>query len=286
MATKKLEELNLLDDFLFTALLTYPELGEEFCRKILKVILNRDLGKITITPQKVLPGINTDKRGARLDVSITESGKESYGTIYDIEPNLTKKDKAVLPKRMRFYRAKMDGEALKSGEGYRYLKTTYAIIITPYDPFEEGRMIYTVKNMCVELPEMPYEDGSRTIYLYTKGTKGNPPKELQELMRYMEDTKAEMAVNKTLRDIQQMVEKVKFDGEVSVGYMKVFEREEMIREEGFESGQLKERENGIRLLIASFQEFGVSREIALAKVQEKYKLTAEEAEESMKKCWD
>lgn len=286
MATKKLEELNLLDDFLFTALLTYPELGEEFCRKILKVILNRDLGKITITPQKVLPGINTDKRGARLDVSITESGKESYGTIYDIEPNLTKKDKAVLPKRMRFYRAKMDGEALKSGEGYRYLKTTYAIIITPYDPFEEGRMIYTVKNMCVELPEMPYEDGSRTIYLYTKGTKGNPPKELQELMRYMEDTKAEMAVNKTLRDIQQMVEKVKFDGEVSVGYMKVFEREEMIREEGFESGQLKERENGIRLLLVSFKELGVSRENALAKVQEKYKLTAEEAEESMKKCWD
>ena len=30
---KKLEELNLLDDFLFNALMTYPEMGEAFTRK-------------------------------------------------------------------------------------------------------------------------------------------------------------------------------------------------------------------------------------------------------------
>ena len=30
---KKLEELNLLDDFLFNAMMTYPEMGERFTRK-------------------------------------------------------------------------------------------------------------------------------------------------------------------------------------------------------------------------------------------------------------
>ena len=40
---KKLEELNLLDDFLFNAMMTYPEMGEEFTRKILKLLFNISL---------------------------------------------------------------------------------------------------------------------------------------------------------------------------------------------------------------------------------------------------
>ena len=36
---KKLEELNLLDDFLFNAMMTYPEMGEKFTRKILKLLM-------------------------------------------------------------------------------------------------------------------------------------------------------------------------------------------------------------------------------------------------------
>lgn len=36
------------------------------------------------------------------------------------------------------------------------------------------------------MPELPYDDGAGTIFLYTKGTEGNPPEELRQLMRYME----------------------------------------------------------------------------------------------------
>lgn len=52
----------------------------------------------------------------------------------------------------------------------------------------------------------------------------------------MEDTKEKNAVNPSLQKIQKMVEKVKEDKGVLLEYMKVWEREQMIREEGMEAG--------------------------------------------------
>ena len=130
----------------------------------------------------------------------------------------------------------MDGHSLASGEDYGTLKDVYIIIILPYDPFDRDRLIYTIRNMCQEDPSMPYENGARTIFLYTKGKKGNISKELQELLHYMEDTEEKNAVNPSLQKIQKMVEKVKEDKGVLLEYMKVWEREQMIREEGMEAG--------------------------------------------------
>ena len=52
----------------------------------------------------------------------------------------------------------------------------------------------------------------------------------------MEDTEEKNAVNPSLQKIQKMVEKVKEDKGVLLEYMKVWEREQMIREEGMEAG--------------------------------------------------
>ena len=35
MAIRKLEDLNLLDDFLFCSMVNYPEIGEKFIRELL-----------------------------------------------------------------------------------------------------------------------------------------------------------------------------------------------------------------------------------------------------------
>lgn len=43
---RKLEELNLLDDFLFGTMVSYPIIGEEFVREILKIIFRKDFGKL------------------------------------------------------------------------------------------------------------------------------------------------------------------------------------------------------------------------------------------------
>ena len=60
---KKLEELNLLDDFLFNAMMTYPEMGERFTRKILKLLFNKEFRNLKVIAQK------------------------SYGVFYDIRCN-------------------------------------------------------------------------------------------------------------------------------------------------------------------------------------------------------
>ena len=248
MAKRQLEDLNLLDDFLFGSMVTHPEVGEKFVREILKTIFDKDFGKLTVVPQKVYYGIDTDKHGARLDVYLEESPPENTGdaaTVYDMEPDKNNDHSAVraLPRRVRFYHAVIDGNSLNSGESYKQLKDVFVILITSYDPLNGHRMVYTIRNMCQEMPSLPYEDGAQTIFLYTKGTEGDPPKELRELLYYMENTTEENAINDSLKRIHQMVMLVKHDKEVKLSFMKIFEREEMLIKQGQEQGQLLEQAN-------------------------------------------
>lgn len=236
MAKRKLEDLNLLDDFLFGSMVTHPEVGEKFVREILKTIFGKDFGKLTVVPQKIYYGVDTDKHGARLDVYLEESppeNTEDAATVYDMEPDKNDDNNAVraLPRRVRFYHAMIDGNSLNSGENYKQLKNVFVILITSYDPLNGHRMIYTIRNMCQEMPSLPYEDGAQTIFLYTKGTEGDPPKELRELLYYMENTTEENAINDSLKRIHKMVMLVKHDKEVTLSFMKIFEREEMIRQQ-------------------------------------------------------
>ena len=145
----------------------------------------------------------------------------------------------VLPKRVRYYHAIIDDRSLKSGEEPKNLKNVIVIFICSYDPFGRDRIWYTVQNRCIEEPDVPYDDGAKTIFLYTRGTKGQVSEEVRQFLRYMEKSTSENAVNDTLRDFHHMVETVKKDREVSVKYMKQFERDNMMRAEGRE----EERKN-------------------------------------------
>ena len=62
----------------------------------------------------------------------------------------------------------------------------------------------------------------------------------------MENTTRENAVSEELEAIQEMVDVVKEDAEVTVAYMKGFERDQMFLEEGKELGRKLEQENTLR----------------------------------------
>ncbi len=216
---KKLAEMNLLDDFLFGSVVTYPEIGERFVKILLKTIFGREFKRLSVTAQKVFYGADTNRHGARLDVYLEpeEGGEfEEWAAVYDIEPDQNDKaaDIRALPRRMRFYHGKIAARNLNSGTDYDKLKDVVVIMIMPYDPFGLNRMVYTVKNKCVEVPEMAYEDGASTLFLYTKGTVGIPNEAVKQLLHYMEDTTYENAVNEELREVHRMVETVKRDPEV------------------------------------------------------------------------
>ena len=250
---RPLAELDLLDDFLFNALLAYPEYGRRFCRKFLKILFGREFKNLNIVTQKSYGGLDTGYHGARLDVYIEEGDEvevdsTNVSAIYDIEPdkNNKRKDIDAIPQRTRFYHAIIDRRCLKSGQSYDRMKKVFVIFICPYDPFGDDRMIYTIRNQCVENPELPYDDGARTIFLYTKGKKGRDNESLSQLLDYMENTTRENAVTEELEDIQEMVDVVKEDAEVTVAYMKGFERDQMFLEEGKELGRRLEQENTLR----------------------------------------
>ena len=242
MARRTVQELNLLDDFLFNAVLSYPEIGEIFARELLRVIFQREFGELKVIPQKTYGGSDTDKHGARLDVYLEENldtGELIPSTVYDVEPNLNDDslDVKALPKRVRFYHSLIDARSLQSGADYQQLKNVIVIMITPYDPFGHDQKIYTIKNRIMELPDIPYEDGAHTLFLYTRGTEGEISEELQQLLQYMEHTTLEYAKNENLQKIHEMVEKVKDDREVSIEFMKIFEREQMLIRQGQKMAQ-------------------------------------------------
>lgn len=53
MQRKRLEDMNLLDDFLFNAVMTFPGIGERFCRLLLQVVLGREIGRLLIVKYKL-----------------------------------------------------------------------------------------------------------------------------------------------------------------------------------------------------------------------------------------
>lgn len=211
------------------SLASHKTYGEEASRFILECILQRKIRHLTVVPQKVWYGEEPIDHGVRLDLYLDEED----GELFDMEPdnNSGIGDVLVLPRRVRFYHSKIDAGNLVAGEDYNALRNVVVIFITTYDPFGLKGMVYTIKMGCVEEPSLPYEDGAKTIFLYTGGTKGKPSEKLRQLARYMEDSRAENALTPGLARLHEMVMEVKSDREVGLAYMKSFEVEKRIRNE-------------------------------------------------------
>ena len=147
MNQKKLKDLNLMDDFLFQAVMTYPDIGELFAQRILELIFHRQFRNLTIVAQKVYGGMDTNLRGARLDLYVekndcTKMDAAYDSSIYDLEPDRNNRVSMVkaFPKRARFYHATIDRHILKSGEEFGNLKNVYVIFLCNYDPFGYDHM--------------------------------------------------------------------------------------------------------------------------------------------------
>ena len=78
---------------------------------------------------------------------------------------------------------------LEKGKTYDVLKKNIVIFICTYDPFGQGRHIYTFENCCLEDPELQLKDESTKLFLNTKGTKNDIPKPLKLFLDYIETGK-------------------------------------------------------------------------------------------------
>ena len=124
--------------------------------------------------------------------------------------------------------------ALKAGKEYSQLPISYVMMITDYDPFDRNRMVYTVVNKCVEEPDLHYNDGQVTLYLYVDGDPTDVPTELANLLQYMKSSTRENARDEKLKDLHTMVEAVKTSKEVQKSYMKFQELLQEAREDEYQ----------------------------------------------------
>ena len=227
--------MNLTDNFLFGAAMDNEKSGQLIAETILKTLFHRDIKITRINPEKTFWPPSEKFHGVRLDAYIEEGSAEVLpGNVYDLEPDNKSNQKKCLPRRSRFYHSSIDSRLLRSGKSYDDLSSVWMIFITTFDPFGEDRMVYTVRNHCIELPEMEYDDGAVTLFLYVKGTKGNPPEDLKILLRYLSDTTAENACTRELSQIQNCIDELKRDPGVGRQFMDWREYIELERREAVE----------------------------------------------------
>ncbi len=266
---KPIRELSLIDDFLFTEAM----LNRETAELVIGLILERALGitpkQLIIEPQKTVNGIDTDRHGICMDVSITEKSEEETSEIikvYDIEPNTRKS--FYLPKRSRYYQAVTDIKLLGSGIDYDKLPELITIWILPFDPFGGNRMIYHVKNIVEEIPEMDYNDGIRKIFLYTDGEAGGSD-ELKRLLLYIKQSSYENVTDPRLERLHHGVEEIKNNSAIGVKYMRMWEVMELEKRESRIEGIAEGKAEGkAESIIEILEEIGSIPDFLKQKISE------------------
>ena len=242
---KTIQELNLIDDFLFSEVLSDKEDGELVAKLILSVIMDRKIENVSLKIQNVITTGNPKDHAIRLDVYIEEThGEKGEKTkVYDVEVQ-GESGMHLMAGRSRYYQALVDSKHLSSGKGYDQMLPLWIIIITPKDIFEKNRLFYTFENRCIEEPALSLNDGARRIFLNASGTVGQK-EELSQLLKYIVDSNSKNALNETTRKLHEIVEKVRRRPDMGVKYMKALEREHFVMDEARKRGLEEGREKGL-----------------------------------------
>lgn len=237
---KSLQDLTLLDRFLFAEVMEDPKTFEN----ILSIILGEDIS-IKGRPQSEHESRTSPlKRQVRLDVW----AEDETDAVYNVEAQ--KENTKNLPHRSRFYQALIDSKLLDPGEvDFSNMKDCYSIIIAPFDLFGRGLYQYTFQMTCAETGQ-PLEDGATRIFLNTHGKNSEDiSPELKELLYYMEHTTEEISCSTSrLQQIKNHVNIVKSSEEIGVKYMQEWEEKILekrkARAEGLAEGRAEGRTEG------------------------------------------
>ncbi|MBQ6959409.1 MAG: Rpn family recombination-promoting nuclease/putative transposase [Clostridia bacterium] len=209
---KPIEQLTITDDFMFGAVMRDPKL----LKPLLEMILGVKIQRIEYPElQKTLNERYTSK-SIRLDVYVADE----VGTVYNVE--IQTSDKKHLPRRTRYYQGMIDLHILEKGEDYTALQRSFVIFICIYDPFGQGRWVYTFENLCRENPAIALRDGATKAILNTKGSVGEISEDMKSLLRYMEGSAPD---NDYTRMLDQAVKEVRSDDKWRREYMVLVERD-------------------------------------------------------------
>ena len=241
--SKKFEELEIKDDFMFGVIMRNPK----YCKPFLETIFGIKISRIEYPESQKTIELTADAKGIRLDVYV-EDGK---GTVYNIEMQAT--SNRNLKKRMRYYQSMIDLNILEKGATYKELKRSFVIFVCTFDLFGKGRHVYTFENRCVQEPDLPLGDDTTKIILNTKGTVDDVSPEMKRLLNFIDGQEPE---DDFTRELAEAVESVRKNEKWRLDYMTL----QMHYQEKYEEGLEKGLEQGIEQGIEQGMEKGAERE--------------------------
>ena len=244
---KKLEDLTITDDFMFSQVMK----DEEICKEVVETILGIKVGKIVFLTSQHEIEITPEAKSITLDVYLRDEEK-----IINVE--LQNGHRLELPKRCRYYQAVADIDNTQPGDIYSQMKDNYVIFICTFDPFLQGKAFYRFENLCVDCnPPVPLRDGTYKLFLNTAAedlTLLDP--ELKLFYDYIWRGTADSGLTGR---IESSINKLKENTEVRRKYMTYTTRIAEAKSEAFEEG----RNEGI----AIGEERGISLGITQAKLE-------------------
>ena len=229
---KKLQDLNLMDRFLFSELIE----SAEAYKLILEIILEREINF------KGEPIAENEKRKellgkiARLDVCAIGDDNRVYNA------EVQKENENNMHKRMRYYGALMTSKLLPEGTiDYNRLSDLCMIVIAGFDMGGEGKYRYTVRRMYEGYPDKEVYDGEVILYLNTKGKDtAGVSNELIAILEYFEETTDDKALSSGYERIirlNEIVSSIKANDEIGVKYMNAYEERMHDIQEAREQGE-------------------------------------------------
>ena len=161
-------QLRAIDDIMFRKLCE----NIAFVEEILRVILEDD--KITVV--EVIPQDSIQNLRGR-SVILDAYCKLGNGSYCNVEVQRSDSDDHF--RRVRYHAACITANVVDPGERFEQVDDLVVVYISEFDPFDEGRTVYHVRNM-VEETGCAVLDGLREIYVNTKYNDGS---EIAELMQ-------------------------------------------------------------------------------------------------------
>ena len=161
-------QLRAIDDIMFRKLCE----NIAFVEEILRVILEDD--KITVV--EVIPQDSIQNLRGR-SVILDAYCKLGNGSYCNVEVQRSDSDDHF--RRVRYHAACITANVVNPGEQFEQVDDLVVVYISEFDPFDEGRTVYHVRNM-VEETGRAVLDGLREIYVNTKHNDGS---EIAELMQ-------------------------------------------------------------------------------------------------------
>ena len=235
MYQKKFEELELRDDFIFGKVMR----NKAICKKTLEILLGIQIEDIEYPETQKAINITYQGKSVRLDVYV----EDDKSSIYNAEMQQKGDEENIrqLPKRSRYYQGMIDLNLIEKGLPYTALNTSYVIFICTFDPFGKGNYQYTFRTLCQEDTAFALEDGTMRIFFNTKGNLDEAPKELRELLQYIETNQPKGTFTEQLdHEVKRAKQNEKWRRE----YMKELPHDFDMKEEGRREGKEEGREEG------------------------------------------